>query len=315
VGAELLALTLLRAGAAAFLGILLVLTLRLPVRALFGPELGYRLWSIVPGAALVSLFPSLAAFRLAWAPQLGAASTGQALPLLQASSALARIAPVLLLVWGLGAAAVALLVLSAEMLFRLRARQGLEGPAMVGLAAPRLVTPRDYLQRFTPAERDLIRRHERAHVRAGHPLANALGAALQALLWFNPLMPLAVSLARIDQELACDAMALEFRPFERRAYAEVLLKAAAGPRCGPLACALATREGRVLEGRIRWLMRRETGVARHLAGVVAVGVAASALAAALWAFAPDENLGGAFWTTGAPKGVTMAFKVRAPARR
>ncbi len=59
---ELFVLTLLRAQVAATVAILAVAGLRGPVRRLAGPGVAYRLWALVPAAALSSLFPTLAEF-------------------------------------------------------------------------------------------------------------------------------------------------------------------------------------------------------------------------------------------------------------
>ena len=56
---EVLLLMFLKAQAAASCTILLIIALRLPVRRLFGAELGYSLWLLAPAAGLSSLFPSL----------------------------------------------------------------------------------------------------------------------------------------------------------------------------------------------------------------------------------------------------------------
>src|SRR6185437_3560467 len=53
---EFLVLMFLKAQVAASCAILLVVALRLPVRRLFGAEIGYNLWFLVPVAALASLF-------------------------------------------------------------------------------------------------------------------------------------------------------------------------------------------------------------------------------------------------------------------
>ena len=68
-------------------------------------------------------------------------------------------------------------------------------------------------------------------------LTNLFVAVASILFWFNPLMHLARHAMRLDQELACDALALEDVNVGPRAYGEVLLKAQlAGPRSW-LACA------------------------------------------------------------------------------
>lgn len=108
--------------------------------------------------------------------------------------------------------------------------------------------------RFTEAERDLIRLHERAHIQRGDPRANLLVAAVQASAWFKPIAHLAARCARLDQELACDALAMERRPGMRRHYAEALLKAQLSAGGAPVACSWAGLARRhPLELRVRRL--------------------------------------------------------------
>jgi beta-lactamase regulating signal transducer with metallopeptidase domain len=107
--------------------------------------------------------------------------------------------------------------------------------------------------------------------------------------WFNPLVHLAAAVSRLDQELACDAAVLEGRSSLRRAYAQVLLKVSAGPR-GPLACSLSA-EGRVLELRLRWIMKSPVTLKRYLSGLVAVGATGALLVGLVWTSAPAEGFG------------------------
>src|SRR5438045_9305749 len=58
MASELL-LMFLKAQATASFAVLLVLALRLSVRRLFGAEIAYSLWFLVPSAGLAGLFPSL----------------------------------------------------------------------------------------------------------------------------------------------------------------------------------------------------------------------------------------------------------------
>jgi beta-lactamase regulating signal transducer with metallopeptidase domain len=299
MASELFVLTLVRAQAAATAAVLLVLILRGPARRLIGVGLTYRLWLAAPAAVFISPFPTLSEFLHRTAPSFGATpgAGGQlAAVCLQALTTTAfwsHAALALTWIWAAGALALACLVLAAEMRFRRLARRGLAGPAMMGVAAPRFVTPNDYRQRFTARERDLILRHERAHLAQGDPLANLLVAGFQVLFWFNPLIHLAASEIRLDQELACDALVLEGRPRARRLYAEALVKAHLTAPQSALVCAWTPARSRftpsALEQRLRALSWGEVGLTRYVAGLIAVGGLAICMAAGVWIAAPGQT--------------------------
>jgi beta-lactamase regulating signal transducer with metallopeptidase domain len=299
MASELFVLTLVRAQAAASLAVLLVLILRAPARRRIGVGLTYRLWLLAPAAAFISPFPTLSEFLHRDTPLAGAtfsASGSIGAIILRALTANAfwfRAAPSLTWVWAIGALAVASLFLAAELRFRRLARLGLAGPAMVGVAAPRFVTPHDYRQRFTERERDLILRHERAHLAQGDPIANLLIAGFQVLFWFNPLIHFAAAQIRLDQELACDALVIEARPKARRAYAQALVKAhLTGPQSA-LVCAWTTADVRFarspLEHRLHALSWGDVSLARYMAGLVAVGGLAVSMAIGVWIVAPGQR--------------------------
>jgi len=303
MASELFVLTLVRAQATASLAVLLVLALRAPARRRIGVGLSYRLWLLVPAAVFVSPFPTLSEFLHLTGPVAGAPlRTGSiaelCLQALTASAFWAGAAPSLTSVWALGALALAGLFLAGELRFRRLARLGMAGPAMMGVAAPRFVTPQDYRQRFTERERDLILRHERAHLAQGDPIANLLIASFQVLFWFNPLIHLAAMQIRLDQELACDALVIEGRPKARRAYAQALVKAhLTGPQSA-LVCAWAPvlrGIGRSqlagvspLEHRLRALSWGEVSLTRYMAGLIAVGGLAVSMALGVWIAAPGQ---------------------------
>ena len=120
-----------------------------------------------------------------------------------------------------------------------------------------MVVPSDYGLRFTSAERDLFRLHERTHIDRQHPRDHRWIAAHLLLGWFNPLIHLAARCARLDQELACDAIVIEARPRQKRLYAETLLKGS--QRAGAwsaFACALTEGGRHPLEVRLACLSRR-----------------------------------------------------------
>ncbi len=251
---------LLRAELAGSAGVLLVLALRPWTRWLIGPQLAYRLWLIPVAAAVASLWPS--AIRFDDSVEVASTAVSRAL-----GSAPA------LLAWGVGALATAAVFARAELRFRRMERLNLAGPAVVGIW-PRLVTPHDYAERFSAAERRLIRRHERAHMHRRDPVANLFVALASIAFWFNPLVHVARRAIRLDQELACDALALEDRSLSRKAYGEALLKAQLQGSGSWLACAWTGALGHPLELRVRLLSLKRPSLKRDLIGASAVSALA-----------------------------------------
>ena len=137
------------------------------------------------------------------------------------------LADVLVALWLLGAGA--LLVRSIVSTRRLAADPSV-GPALVGVLRPRLVLPADFETRFDAQERALILAHEEVHRVSGHTVVNALVEVARCASWFNPLVHLAATRLRADQELACDAAVIAAHPSERRAYAQALLKSSTRAR-------------------------------------------------------------------------------------
>lgn len=260
---EILIVTLLRAGLAGSAGVVLVFLLRPWTRWLIGPRLAYRLWLIPVAAAAASLWPTALRFQVSF--DIFPTAVGHALG-----------APPALLAWTLGALATAAVFARAELRFRRQERAGLAGPAVVGIW-PRLVVPADYADRFTPAERRLIRRHEQAHMRRRDPVTNLFVALASIVFWFNPLVHLARHAIRLDQELACDALALEDRSLGRKAYGEALLKAQLQETGSWLACGWAGALGHPLELRVRLLALKRPSLTRDLVGASAVASLAVAV--------------------------------------
>lgn len=213
--------------------ILAVLLLRRPLRRWFGAAAAYQAWLIVPAALLATFVPSPPSYELLRAPVVLhlATYTGPAL----ADAGVASTSWVLL-AWAAGAAAVGVRFWRGHVAFmrslgRLTARDGIfysqykeGGPASVGLWRPRVIVPADFARRYTVSERTLIIAHERIHVLRGDAIANSLQAMLQCVFWFNPLVHIAASRFRFDQELACDAAVMRAHPHSRRSYADAMLK-------------------------------------------------------------------------------------------
>jgi beta-lactamase regulating signal transducer with metallopeptidase domain len=277
---ELLLLLFLKAQAAASGAILLTVALRLSVRRAFGAELGYYLWLLVPIAGLAALFPGLPEFRDG--PQ---APTGLAMALAVIQTPALDHAREIAMVWAVGTLALGALFVVNQWRFDRAAEAGRAGPAATGFW-PRMIVPAEYAVRFTLEERALIRSHERAHMDRRDPTSNLLIAFIQAISWFNPLVHLAATLARMDQELSVDAKVMALHPKGRRRYAETLLKAHARGLNSPLACALALGGRHPLEVRLAMLGMRKISVRRDGFGVVLIGALAMSIVITLWVVAP-----------------------------
>ncbi len=294
MGSDLIVVTVLRAQIALSLGLLLTMALRAAARRLIGPGLAYRLWTLGPAAALTSLFPTLAEFISQEVLFRSGASSGMVRASLRAmthGSFWAVHAQSLVWTWLAGVAVLGLIFGVGELRFRRLAGLGLAGPAVVGVAAPRLIVPHDFTQRFSVQERGFIRRHERAHMQRQDTLANLGIAVVQALSWFNPLVHLAARQARLDQELACDAQVVEGCPQDRRAYAEALVKVQLSRQTAGLACAWAPSGRHPLELRLAALGFAEPSLRRHVAGAIVVVALAVVLSTAVWSLAPRNGAG------------------------
>lgn len=279
------------AGSAA---VLLVLALRRPMRAAFGAQIAYALWSLVPLAMLATLLPAavIEVQQLPVAPVL-TAPLELAMPATVAARGI-EVTTALLALWLLGALASAGWLWRVQLVFRrqlgalvpqagvLRAQQVCAGlPATLGLWHPRIVLPADFETRFDPAQRALVLAHERRHVARLDPWANALAALLRCLCWFNPLFHLAAARMRHDQELACDADVLTAHPQQRRRYGESLLNAQLALQTAPLGCHFGF--GHPLKERIMLLNRERPAPRLRQMGIVLVALVASATAWGAWA--------------------------------
>jgi len=266
--AELLAMTLLRAQLAATAAVLLVLLLRGPVRRLIGARLAYRLWALVPVAAIACVFPSLSE------------TLGAGLPptLMGEEHAFAVLAA-----WLAGAVALAAAIVLQERAFRARAQAGRAGPAVMGVFWPRIVLPADFATRFDAQARRMIDLHERTHIARGDPIANLAIAGVQVLGWCNPLIHVGALCARLDQEMACDATVLGLRPELRRTYAQALVEAHTVRGGSPLACFWAAHP---LLLRVRLLARPEPSYRRQTAGAAAIVVMGVVTAVGVWTVTP-----------------------------
>lgn len=296
---------LLVANALLCVALLAVLLLRGPLRRRTGAEVAYASWLLVPLAAATVLLP--AGRGSAHSVLLASAPGAAAVQVLQASSDAIAGWPglPLLVLWGCGATATALLFIVQQRRFvrtlgralRGRLREGQAGPCVTGLLRPCIVLPTAFRWRYGWRERRLILAHEIAHLRGGDLYANALGALLRCLFWFNPLLHLACARFRLDQELACDARVLARFPEARRSYAGAMLKtqlggAGAMDSTGPLGC--GWRNTHPLKERIAMLQHPLPTRPRRLGGRLVVAVLGVATAAMAWAAQSGVATGAGF---------------------
>lgn len=274
--------------------LLLVLALRRPLRRLFGAELAYKAWAIVPALMLAAAVPEPVrrqVVTVSFGP-LGSVARPTLAP------AVADWSLALVLAWLVGALALAGWFCIAHRWFVRglgHLAQGDDGwysdrttagPALLGLWRPRIVLPADFRTRYTSHEQMLITRHEQVHAARCDALANLVQACLQCVFWFNPLVHVAGGFFRADQELACDAAVMRIHPGQRHAYAQALLKAQMASGGAPITVACHWKFTHPVKERIMSLQQAVPSKTRRVAGrillvsslVTAVGAALSARA-------------------------------------
>ncbi len=295
---QLLTLTTL----AMTMALTLVLTIRAPMRRLFGARVAYLVWWLVPLAMLAVLLPApvreVATLTRGTLVAMGVAPL-QALPTEYVAAGLPDYRLWLPLLWSCG-------VVVAALLFQRMQRRYLHAlgklsptgngvfvsqatgscPAVVGAWKPRIVLPADFETRYPAREGEMVMAHECAHLRRGDAAVNLAVVALRSVYWFNPLLHWAASRFRQDQEMACDAMVLGQFPDRRRSYAEAMLKTQLAVLGLPVGCHWQSSQS--LKERIVMLKQPLPGRRRVRAGVVTVAIAACLGSYAAWALQPGD---------------------------
>lgn len=276
--------TVLRSLLLTTVGMIFVLLARRPLRRAFGADPAFLLWLLPP---LLAGLPWLPAAPIPWITLptlqvLPGPDTGLAAPFQPRS-----IAPWLYPAWLAGTAVCLLRLLvqvirlhrqsrrlpesmltalrqDMKVLDGSRLRLHPAGPALLPSARRTLLLlPADFMQRFSAAERQLILRHELAHLRRGDVLWNLLAEIASALLWFHPLAWLALPRFRLDQELACDARVLRLAPQDESGYANVLMHSVGNSSVPALIPWLAEPQ---LKERLIMIQRHRPGALRRCIG-------------------------------------------------
>jgi beta-lactamase regulating signal transducer with metallopeptidase domain len=302
------------------LGLLGVMLLRRPVRALFGARAAYGLWLLVPAMVVAVALPGPTLTTHPIEPTAPVAATAAAAPapLAAVRSAVIEMTPnrpafianpkdfalPLALIWTFGALACAGVLAWRQTRFLsqlgpLRPETRSEGrvyhaahpgvgPALVGALMPRVILPGDFSDRFSLEEQAVVVAHERIHLTGGDAQINLAAAAIQALFWFHPLVHLGARLMRIDQELACDETVVARFPGARRLYAEAMLKVQLAAAPLPLGCHWPAGGVSALRHRIGRLSLRPSGL-RRLTGLGLATCLALGGGLAAWAADPSPE--------------------------
>jgi beta-lactamase regulating signal transducer with metallopeptidase domain len=286
-------LALLRINLAAGVAVGLILLLRRPVRRLFGAQIAYGLWALIPLAAGAMLLPARVVKMTESAALPAARHAAPVAPhllpaLTQAVAPVVDLPTILGLIWLAGAVAALAWLIWRQAQFARAVRAGRAGPAVVGVLRPRIVAPHDFADRYTPREQQVVLAHEQTHIARQDPRINAAVALARCANWFNPLIHLLVHYLRIDQELACDAQVVAAYPAARRSYAEAMLKTQLAARPLPLGCYWPAQSAHPLAERIGLLTRAAPGRWARATGAGFVGALALGSGWAAWAARPAE---------------------------
>jgi beta-lactamase regulating signal transducer with metallopeptidase domain len=275
---------------AASVAVVLVGVSRAPLRRIAGARATYGLWLMVPLSTLTVLLPT--------PPQ----------PLMPAAEAVGTVLAdpgvdgqaLALAVWAFGTVVMLSVALARQRAFvrslgklsllpngTYQSATAIE-PMVVGALRPRVILPADFEKRYTRDERALVLAHERAHVRRGDALTNAIATGWLCLSWFNPLMHWAIGWFRFDQELACDALVLASTGTARRRYADALLKTqlAADSVAAAVPAGCHWQSTHPLTQRIAALKRPLPGAVRRALGTALVCTLISSGSYAAWAVRP-----------------------------
>jgi len=287
-------LLLLRANLAGSAAVVAVLLLRRPVRRLFGARVAYGLWALVALAVLAMLAPArvvvVSAPVAASSGDIGGAALDAGVLAARLPVHAAPGAPAIFCAFWLGGVAAALIhLVRAQRRFARAARLGYGGPAVVGALRPRIVTPADFLDRYTPREQGVVLAHEQMHIVRQDSRINAVVALARCVNWFNPLVHALAHYLRIDQELACDAQVMAAHPAVRRSYAEAMLKTQLAAQPLPLGCYWPAQSAHPLAERIGLLARPPPGRGKRLVGGGLVAALALGGGVAAWAARPAET--------------------------
>jgi beta-lactamase regulating signal transducer with metallopeptidase domain len=111
---------------------------------------------------------------------------------------------------------------------RLATTSEVKSPILVGALRPTILIPESVIRSCGPDELSLIVAHELAHSKRRDLLWNWLPVLVRTCFFFHPLIWLTQSRFALDQEIACDRMALNCTRAQSRKYGNLLVKVSSG---------------------------------------------------------------------------------------
>jgi uncharacterized protein (TIGR03435 family) len=147
-------------------------------------------------------------------------------------------------------------------------------PGIVGVFRPVLILPEGILQRLSPGQLDAVIAHELCHVRRRDNLTAALHMAVEAVLWFHPLLWWIGAQLVEERERACDE-AVVASGADAGDYAQGILEVCRLYVESPLKCAAGIGGGATLKDRVRRIAEQWT--ARRSSAALSTGLGAAVL--------------------------------------
>ncbi len=99
-----------------------------------------------------------------------------------------------------------------------------QAPFVTGLISSRIYLPKESFKNYNKIQKICILKHELTHLQRKDLWVQILVEIIRAIFWFNPIVHIAWSAFRHDQELACDYQVLaKSNKNERHAYGQALL--------------------------------------------------------------------------------------------
>lgn len=145
------------------------------------------------------------------------------------------------------------------------------GPFVFGFAKPKIYLPYAIEENNIP----YVLEHERTHIKRFDHIVKALGIAVLAVHWFNPLVWIAFGFLCRDIEVACDESVIADKERnERRRYSSALLSCSTGGK--RIFCPVAFGEIGVKE-RINYIMKYNKPTFRTILTAVAVCLITAAM--------------------------------------
>jgi len=143
-------------------------------------------------------------------------------------------------------------------------------PGIVGVFRPVLILPDGVLRRLSPQQLDAVLAHELCHARRRDNLTAALHMAVEAVLWFHPLVWWIGARLVEERERACDE-AVVAAGADAGEYAQGILEVCRLYVESPLTCAAGIGGGAALTLRVRriaeqWTVRRSGAALRAVLG-------------------------------------------------